>query len=280
MRVIDILERSPRGFLSHTLCYLSVNRTGNSAFNGIERPLFILGPGQREGIPEKGIGFVLSKNAAKAGYFLSHGEDVLCRIAEGIPLLRLFVEQGGFVSVSRNADMLRPIPTGILTVSDKGSRGEREDLSGPALARRLQSLGAVIEATATVPDEIEEIAKTLKEWSDGRGLKLILSTGGTGFSCRDITPEALASIAQKQAPGIGETMRSASMKITPKAMLSRSCAVIRGETLIVALPGSEKAAEECFTAIAPALRHGVEILCGWDSECGSRPHQHHHKRNR
>jgi len=276
MRLLAILERSSRNFLPHALSYVSVNRAGASAFNGIEKPLFLISPGEKEKLPEKSVGFVLPEEAGKMSYFLSPGEDVLFRISEGTPLPRLNVEQGGFVSVSHEVQLLRPITVGILTVSDKGSRGEREDLSGPTLARSVNPLGMLVKETAIVPDEIEIISETLTKWSDVDRLNLILTTGGTGLSRRDVTPEALLSVGEKQVPGIGETMRSVSMKITSKAMLSRGCAVIRGGTLIIALPGSEKAAEECFAAIAPALRHGVEILCGWAGECASRSHRHHH----
>lgn len=272
MRVLALLERSSRTFLLHTLCYVSMNRAGESALNGIKKPFFLLSPGERKKLPEKSVGFVLPKEALKLSYFLSSGEDVLFRIAEGDPLPRLSVEQGGFVSVSQRMQLLRPISVGILTVSDKGSRGEREDLSGPTLARSVKPLGMFVEEVAIVPDEIGIISDTLTKWSDTGRLNLILVTGGTGLSKRDVTPEALLSVAEKHVPGIGEAMRSASMRITSKAMLSRACAVIRGETLLLALPGSDKAAEECFTAVAPALRHGIEILCGWDGECGSYHH--------
>ncbi len=167
------------------------------------------------------------------------------------------------------ASFLRPLRAGVLTVSDKGSRGEREDTSGPALAERLRGIGCDTAETAVVPDENEAIAAILKNWTDLKDLHLILCTGGTGFSPRDITPEVLESIAGRKVPGIGEAMRQASLRITPKAMLSRSNAVIRGETLIISLPGSAKGATECFDAIAGPLRHGIEILRGWDGECGS-----------
>jgi len=156
-------------------------------------------------------------------------------------------------------------------VSDKGSRGEREDGSGPALAAEVTALGADVLFTSIVPDDHAVLVPLLKEWSDGKGLDLILCTGGTGFSPRDVTPEALDAVCERHVPGIGEAMRAASLKITPRAVLSRANAVIRGKTLIISLPGSTKAALECFAAVAPALRHGIEILCGRDGECGSNP---------
>ncbi|NLM70622.1 MAG: MogA/MoaB family molybdenum cofactor biosynthesis protein [Synergistaceae bacterium] len=204
-------------------------------------------------------------------YFLSIGDDLLFRIVEGEPLSSLNIERCGFLPVSARAEVLRPISVGVLTVSDKGSLGQRIDLSGPALERSVVPLGAVVEATAIKPDDMDVIADTLKEWSDSLLLNLVLVTGGTGLSERDVTPEALSSVAHKHVPGIGEAMRSASLRITPNAMLSRLCAVTRNKTLIVGMPGSEKAVLECFAVIAPALRHGIEILCGWDGECGSRP---------
>jgi molybdenum cofactor synthesis domain-containing protein len=272
LRILDILEKGgPRGFLSHTLCYVNVNSRGKNAFNGMEKRIVLLSPGQISLLPQDAVAFVVSSGVHfHPSYFLSPGEDVLFRILPGEHLPELLVEQGGFVSVSRRVKIFHPISTGILTVSDKGSRGEREDTSGPALAALVRRLGATVDAMLTVPDEEEAITGVLTEWSDKKRFHLILATGGTGFSRRDVTPEALAKVAEKDVPGIGEAMRSASMRITPKAVLSRGGAVIRGETLILALPGSERAASECFSVIAPALRHGIEILCGWDSECGSR----------
>lgn len=185
---------------------------------------------------------------------------------QGLPILQ--VKKGGFLSVSSRARLLRPIKAAVLTVSDKGSRGEREDTSGPALVERLSWIGAESSHSAVVPDEIEHITALLTNWADEKKLHLILCTGGTGFSTRDVTPEALEAVAHRRVPGIGEAMRRASSKITPMAMLSRANAVLRGETLIISLPGSMKAVVECFDAISPALRHGVEVLRGWDGECG------------
>lgn len=271
MRVLAVLQRSKERLVSHPLSFASVNGAGNSSFNGEERPYFLLSPGQGDMLPEGGVGILLPKGEVRPSFFLSVGGDVLFRILEGEPLPALKIERGGFIPVSARAELLRPLSVGVLTVSDKGSRGEREDLSGPVLARCVKPLGAIIEAAEIRPDDLDEIASILREWSDVQRLNLVLTTGGTGLSKRDVTPEALSLVADKHAPGIGEAMRVASMRITPKAMLSRLCAVTRGETLIVALPGSEKAVEECFSVIAPALRHGVEILCGWGGECGSSP---------
>jgi molybdopterin adenylyltransferase len=156
---------------------------------------------------------------------------------------------------------------GILTVSDKGARGEREDRSGPAVREMIETAGGEVARTKIVPDERDDIRAALIAWSD-EGLDLILTTGGTGFSPRDWTPEATKSVIEREAPGLPEAMRRASAEKTPTAMLSRAAAGIRGSTLIVNLPGSEKAARESLAAILPALPHGVDILKGAAAECG------------
>jgi len=155
---------------------------------------------------------------------------------------------------------------GILTVSDKGARGEREDRSGPAIREMMEAAGGEIVRAKIVPDEQDEIRAALIQWSD-EGLDLILTTGGTGFSPRDWTPEATRAVIDRETPGIPEVMRRAGMEKTPTAMLSRAAAGIRKRTLIVNLPGSEKAVRESLAAILPALPHGVEILKGAASEC-------------
>lgn len=158
---------------------------------------------------------------------------------------------------------------GILTVSDKGARGEREDKSGPAIREMIEAAGGEVVRARIVPDEPDEIRAALVEWSD-EGLDLVLTTGGTGFSPRDRTPEATKSVLDRETPGIPEAMRRAGLEKTPTAMLSRAAAGIRKRTLIVNLPGSEKAARESLEAIWPALPHGVDILRGTATECGGR----------
>jgi molybdenum cofactor synthesis domain-containing protein len=159
---------------------------------------------------------------------------------------------------------------GILTVSDKGARGERADTSGPAIREMIEAAGGEIVRTKIVPDELEEIRTALLAWSD-EGLDLVLTTGGTGFSPRDRTPEATKSVLEREAPGLPEAMRRAGAETTPTAMLSRAAAGIRKATVIVNLPGSEKAVRESLGAILPALPHAVDILKGTASECG-KPH--------
>lgn len=155
------------------------------------------------------------------------------------------------------------IRTGILTVSDRGYRGEYQDLSGPVIRDLVtEHLGATVELEAIVPDERLIIAGTLLTWADEVGLDLVLTAGGTGFAPRDVTPEATRDVIKREAPGLAEAMRAASLKITPHAMLSRAVAGIRGGTLIVNLPGSPKAVRENLGTILPALPHAIELLQG------------------
>ena len=162
----------------------------------------------------------------------------------------------------------------ILTVSDKGSRGQRQDTSGPALREMLEAAGYQVVYATIIPDEFELIARELRHCCDGLGVCLALTTGGTGFSPRDITPEATLSVVEREARGIPEAMRAYSMTITDRACLSREAAGIRGTTLIVNLPGSRKAATENLSAVIGPIRHGVEILRGEDADCGEEHHHH------
>jgi molybdopterin adenylyltransferase len=159
------------------------------------------------------------------------------------------------------------IRTGILTISDKGSRGEREDGTGPAIKKTLNEKEYVVEYYKVVPDEIDIIVKELIYMCDELNLELVLTNGGTGFSQRDITPEATLKVIKKQTPGICEAMRQKSLAITPKAMLSRAIAGIRDGSLIINLPGSPKGAVENLEFVLPALPHGIEILNGTGGEC-------------
>jgi molybdopterin adenylyltransferase len=149
---------------------------------------------------------------------------------------------------------------GILTVSDRSARGERPDLSGPALVELVTAQGWKVERAAILADDLAELRKTLSAWADGAELDVILTTGGTGFSPRDVTPEATRLVIERKAPGLAEAMRSKSLKVTPHAMLSRALAGIRGKVLIINLPGSPKAAVENLKVILPVLVHAVELL--------------------
>jgi molybdenum cofactor synthesis domain-containing protein len=159
------------------------------------------------------------------------------------------------------------IKTAILTMSDKGVRGEREDGTGEAIKNILPIEDYIVNYYKIIPDDIEKIVEELTYLCDEVKVNLIITNGGTGFSKRDVTPEATMRVIEKQVPGIAEAMRSASLKITPKAMLSRAISGIRKETLIINLPGSPKGAVENLQVILPALVHGIEILIGNASEC-------------
>lgn len=157
----------------------------------------------------------------------------------------------------------------ILTVSDKGSRGEREDISGLSAEEALGRKGWVVEARDTVPDEVRVIVQKLEFYCDELRVDLVLTTGGTGLSPRDVTPEATLQVIEREAPGFAEAMRAASMSVTPHAMLSRAVSGIRESTLIINLPGSPRAVRENLEVILPALPHGLEKLRGDESECAT-----------
>ena len=155
---------------------------------------------------------------------------------------------------------------GIITASDKGSRGEREDVSGREIVDLLHGL-AEVASYLVVPDEKEVLSAQMIHMADSLGVDLILTTGGTGLSPRDVTPEATLAVIDRLVPGIPEAMRAASMRITDRAMLSRAVAGTRGRTLIINLPGSPKAVKECLAVVLPVLEHGLAILSGKAAEC-------------
>ena len=161
---------------------------------------------------------------------------------------------GGFVKP--------PVRAAILTLSDKGSRGERGDTSGPAIRDLLEAAGAEIHRTALLPDERERIGAMLCAWADDGSLDLIVTTGGTGLSPRDVTPDATLAVIDYPVPGMAEAMRAEGLRHTPMAMLSRAVCGVRGRTLIVNLPGSEKGVRESLAVLVPVLPHAVETLRG------------------
>ena len=188
-----------------------------------------------------------------------------------MPREGIFAEviEGGCI---KKGDMINVVPAkedpyrvGIITVSDRAYQGVYEDLAGPVIRQMIQEAGMEVIESLIVPDEKAQIAKKLLYFADQRQADLILTTGGTGFSKRDVTPEATKQIAEREVPGIGEALRSYSMTITKKAMLSRQTAAIRGNSLIINLPGSPKACKENIEYIIEPLKHGLGILSGRES---------------
>jgi len=179
---------------------------------------------------------------------------------------------GGKMKVEDEMTMELPsvdakLTVAVITLSDKGFKGEREDESGPAIVTILKEAGYEIVETMILPDEQKEIERNLIRLADQRQVNLILTTGGTGFSIRDCTPEATIAVATRNAPGIAEAIRYGSMNITKRAMLGRGASVIRNETIIVNLPGSKKAVIESLGFIIDELGHGIRILKGSSSDC-------------
>ncbi|MGZ3577775.1 MAG: MogA/MoaB family molybdenum cofactor biosynthesis protein [Syntrophales bacterium] len=161
------------------------------------------------------------------------------------------------------------IHAGVITISDKGSRGEREDKSGPEIIAILKDAGIDVAYSKIIPDERDRIKEALIDFADKKNLPLIVTTGGTGVSPRDVTPDATLEVIDKEVPGMAEAMRQASTAITPHAMISRAVVGIRGRSLIVNLPGSPKAVRENLAVLLPALKHAVEKVKGDDAECAS-----------
>ena len=155
----------------------------------------------------------------------------------------------------------------IITSSDSGYAGEREDKSGPVIAEMVTAAGYTVVSQEILPDDYEMLTKRMAEICDSHGAELILTTGGTGFSVQDIMPEATAAVCERMVPGIPEAMRAYSMQFTPRAMLSRAASGIRKRTLIVNMPGSPKAVRESLEFILPSLGHGLEILTGEATNC-------------
>ena len=182
------------------------------------------------------------------------------------------VLEGGTIRIGDTMELVprtspRPYQAAVITLSDKGARGEREDLSGPAIVRRLEAAGYEIAETLLLPDGEQPLKAQLIRLCDQRQLDLILTTGGTGFTPRDQTPEVTLSVAERQVPGISEAIRAHSMQITKRAMFSRGVSVIRGKTLIVNLPGSPKAVDESMDAFLDTLPHGLDMLRNSVQDC-------------
>lgn len=276
MRILRLWAPSLIG--DHTLCYIHTNRAGETCINDVAIPVRLAKAGEPlEGeAAEKAMTIVLPPEADfHDGDFISvSGGDTLLRWhgAEN----RLSVSTAGFLGVSEKTEIMRPIRTAVLTISDKGSRGERTDTAGPELENLALAQGCVTEARKIVPDDKEIICATVLEWAES-GINLILTTGGTGISPRDNTPEALVSIADKVIPGFGEMMRMETLKYTPRSFLTRSVAISCGNSLVIAFPGSRRGAGQCFEAITGGLRHEVETVIGSSTECGEEKANHNHK---
>jgi len=175
---------------------------------------------------------------------------------------------GGAIKAGDDIGIWQGIPVGIITASDKGSRGEREDKSSLEIEKLVKDIQGRVIDYRMLPDDKEILSQAMIEMIDEIGVSLLLTTGGTGFSQRDITPEATLSVIERVVPGLPEVMRRESFAISPRAMLSRAVAGIRGKCLIVNLPGSPKAVRECLQIILPQLPHALEILRGTGGECG------------
>lgn len=193
-----------------------------------------------------------------------------------MPTQGVFAEvvHGGTISVGDEMQIIEKVDNrytaAVITLSDKGVRGEREDTSGPLICEMLESAGYRVVERVLLPDEQKQIEQELIRLSDSRQVNLVLTTGGTGFSERDRTPEATLAVATRNAPGIAEAIRAYSLSITGRAMLGRGASVIRNKTVIVNLPGSRKAVKESMEYILPHLEHGIQILVGDTADCGGK----------
>lgn len=199
----------------------------------------------------------------KMGECIMPGNGIFAKVIKGGTL-----RKGDIVTVMENTEKTK-LTAAVITLSDKGAMGLREDDSGKRVQERLMLAGYRVTDYVLLPDNEEKLRNELIRLADEKSVNLIITTGGTGFSQRDVTPEATMSVATRNAPGIAEAIRAESLKVTGRAMLSRGVSVIRNRTLIVNIPGSRKAVDECLDACLPQLEHGLNILLGRDGECGS-----------
>ena len=272
MRILRLWAPSLIG--DHTLCYIHTNRGGNTCINDVEIPVKYARAGESlDGEEHAGAMTIVLPPEAEidGGGFLAVGDNNETLLRWHSDSSSFKVCTAGFLGVSERAEIWSPIRTAVLTASDKGSQGQRVDTAGPELERFAFAQGCVTEERKIVPDDKEQICETVREWA-GKGINLILTTGGTGLSPRDNTPEALLSVADKTVPGFGEMMRIETLKYTPRSFLTRSVAVVKDRSLVIAFPGSKRGAGQCFEAITGGLRHAVETLTGSASECGNNHH--------
>jgi len=255
------------------IAFFHTDARGRSCVNGHHCRILPVSPGSQDHYADRSFTICLSSHLFPLGkrgflHFSTDGVILDCKSGEDGGISCEVLRQG-FVTVSETVEFWPPIYTGIMTVSDKGSRGEREDTSGPALAKAVESIGGIFSERTIVPDVKEDILSALKVWTTGdNALDLVLITGGTGLAARDITPEALAILPGKDVPGLGEYMRWKTSSFTLRSILSRGTAKVIGRTLVLALPGSRRGAMQCFEAVSPVLRHAVEIASGKGGECG------------
>lgn len=271
MKILEIVE-IPEGIV-HLISYLSKDHEGKNMVNGARYDIYLTSPGtdDRE---EEGLCIVVSSG------LLPTGSDYIVKMQSGGAILkikdeissnflRMEVIVPGFVSTSDTAIIRKTIKTSVLTVSDKGSTGEREDKSGPALENIMKETGSVILSREIVPDSTDEIKRVIRSWTCTNAPDLILVTGGTGLSERDVTPETLAEICSKTVSGMGEYMRIKTSVFTERSILSRSSAYVIDDTLVLSLPGSIKGAIQSLTAVLPVLEHAVDVIKGSSQDCGS-----------
>jgi molybdenum cofactor synthesis domain-containing protein len=278
MRVIRLVDGSNQ--YSLPVIYLHTGNDGECRVNGKPAEILGSGPGHTDSLEEGQWQIVFSLDCPmEEGAFVSFGKEGPV-LSIGKPVgtsFSLLPVKGGFVSLSQKTHLLRPVRVGILTVSDKGSRGERKDTAGPALEELVIPLGATVSKRAIVPDDRSVIAGTIRDWADADPLHLILVTGGTGLSERDVTPEALQDVADRIVPGLGEAMRRKTEPLLDRSILSRGLAVTRNRSLVIAFPGSERGARQCYESISGVLRHAIDILNGWEGECAAQGgHGHSH----
>lgn len=181
--------------------------------------------------------------------------------------LRCEVKKDAVVRIGDEVTIMRPISVGLIIASDKGARGEREDISGKVIEEKLVDIGGEVKHYFVVPDELDVISGKIRELVN-LGCDLIFTSGGTGWSKRDVTPEATLKVIEREIPGLAEIMRIEGYKRTPFSVLSRAVAGIVGETVVINLPGSPKGVRESLDLIMPVLLHGIGVLKGWDKECG------------
>lgn len=270
-RILGFFEGSDK--VSLPIAFFHKDARGRSCVNGRPHRVRLAPPGYGEPLVRDVFTVRLSGNLfpmSGHGFLHMPGDDVLLECANPEKNETLCeVLRPGFATVSEPVEFWPPINAGVLTVSDQGSEGKREDTSGPALAEALAGIGGVPLERNIVPDDTAEIVSALKEWvTREHPLDLVLTTGGTGLAERDVTPEALDALTGKDVPGLGEYMRWKTSSFTLRSILSRSTAKVVERTLVVALPGSKRGALQCFEAVSPVLRHAVEIASGKGGECG------------